>query len=105
MKKIYLSLAIVGAVLPYSFFIPFLVENGLDIPLLLSMLFANRISSFFATDFLLSCLIFWIFLYQETKKYRIKQWWVCMIATITIGLSCALPLFLYFRETRRDQIR
>jgi hypothetical protein len=98
-------LAIVGAVLPYSFFIPFLVENGLDIPLLLSMLFANRISSFFATDFLLSCLIFWIFLYQETKKYRIKQWWVCMIATITIGLSCALPLFLYFRETRRDQIR
>lgn len=104
MKNFYLLLAILGAVLPYSFFVPFLAENGLDLPLLLSLLFANKISSFFATDFLLSCLVFLVFLYQETKKYKIQQWWICVIATLTIGLSCALPLFLYFRETKRDQV-
>lgn len=105
MKHLYLILAIVGAVLPYSFFVPFLAENGLNLPLLGSMLFTNNISSFFATDFLVSCVIFWVFLYQETKKYRIGQWWVCILATLTIGLSFAFPLFLYFREVKREKAR
>ncbi|WP_335633106.1 DUF2834 domain-containing protein [Brevibacillus formosus] len=41
MKNLYLLLAILGAVLPYSYFIPFLRVNGLDIKLFTSELFAN----------------------------------------------------------------
>lgn len=98
MKYIYLCLAIVGAVWPYTYFIPFLREHGIDIKLFASELFANNISSFFASDFLISCLIFWVFLYQEVKKHNIKHWWIYIVATLTVGLSFSLPLFLYFRQ-------
>ncbi|MGG1660263.1 DUF2834 domain-containing protein [Brevibacillus sp. NRS-1366] len=98
MKSIYLLLAIAGAVLPYSHFVPFLQANGLNLALFTSQLFVNDISSFFATDFLICCVVFFLFLYQETKKRNIKYAWLYVVATLTIGLSFSLPLFLYFRQ-------
>ena len=49
-RKLYLFLAFVGFVLPYYFFVSFLVTNGPDLPLLFDQLFANDISTFFAAD-------------------------------------------------------
>jgi len=99
MRKIYLILAVIGAILPYYFFTSFLIEHGLDLNLILKQLFANQISTFFAVDFLISCIVFWVFMFVETKKYRIKEWWICLILTLTVGLSMALPLFLFFRHS------
>ena len=42
MKKLYLSLTIVGLVLPYYFFVLFLAANGLNLQLLFGQLFANN---------------------------------------------------------------
>lgn len=103
MKKLYIALAVAGTILPYAFFVPFLWTHGLDIPLLIEQLFANNMSSFFATDFLICCVVFWVFVYQETVRYRIKLWWVCIIANLLVGLSLALPLFLYFRTVACEQ--
>ncbi|QRG68464.1 DUF2834 domain-containing protein [Brevibacillus choshinensis] len=98
MKSFYLFLTIAGAILPYSHFIPFLRSHGLDVNLFVSELFANNISSFFATDFLICCLTFWVFSYHEARKHQMKHWWLYIVATLTIGLSFAFPLFLYFRR-------
>ena len=46
-KHLYLGLCVLGAALPYSQFLPFLREHGLDPRLIVEQLFANRISSFF----------------------------------------------------------
>jgi Terpene cyclase DEP1 len=46
-KSIYTLLAILGLVLPYSQFIPFILEHGFDIKLFFEQLFANKISGFF----------------------------------------------------------
>lgn len=97
MKKILLVLAFLGTVIPYFFFTPFLIRNGLDLVSIPPLLFVNHVSSFFAADFLISCLVFLIFVYSETKKHHIKQWWICILATFLVGLSLAFPLFLYFR--------
>jgi hypothetical protein len=43
MRRLYLLAVVLGLVLPYLYFIPFVVENGLDISLLISQLFASRI--------------------------------------------------------------
>jgi len=32
-----------------------------------------------------------------------KYWWAYLIATMTVGLSFALPLFLYFRERKLEE--
>lgn len=103
MKQLYIILAVLGTILPYLFFVPFLLTNGLNLALLIEQLFANQISSFFATDFFISCIVFWVYLYQETTHYRIKWWWVCILANLLVGLSLALPLFLYMRTLAMEQ--
>ncbi len=48
LQTTYLILCILGAILPYSQFVPFLLEHGLNLQLFFEQLFVNRISSFFA---------------------------------------------------------
>jgi len=52
-KNIYLFLCVLGAAIPYSQFVPWVMENGLPLGLLARQLFANRISAFFGLDVLL----------------------------------------------------
>jgi hypothetical protein len=100
MKKLHLLLAVIGFILPYYFFVSFLIENGLNLQLFFSQLFANNISSFFAVDLIITAIVFWVFLYQESQRWQISNWWVYIVTTLAIGPSFALPLFLYFRESR-----
>ena len=100
MKLPYLMLAIAGFVLPYYFLISFLATNGLNLSLLIEQLFATPISTFFAVDLLITAAVFWVFLYQEARRLRMKRWWVYVVATLFVGPSFALPLFLYFRAAR-----
>jgi len=97
-KNIYLTLAFIGLLIPYYFLFKFLAANGLDIPLLIQQLFADNISTFFALDLVISIIVFWVYLIAEANKLQMKNWWLYMLASLTVGLSFALPLFLYFRE-------
>lgn len=100
MKKwLYLLLAIVGFILPYYFFMSFLIENGFDLPLLYGQLFANDISTFFAVDLIITAIVFLVFLYSKFNKCC-RRLWLFTIATLVVGPSFALPLFLYFREVQ-----
>ena len=47
LSSVYLGLCVLGTMLPYSQFIPFLREHGLNIGLFVEQLFANRIAGFF----------------------------------------------------------
>jgi len=104
MRKLYLLMAVVGFVLPYYFFASFLVANGLNLQLLFSQLFANNISSFFAVDLIVSAIVFWAFLYRESQRCHMGNWWAYVLATLIVGPSFALPLFLYFREPRIEAL-
>ncbi|HJS18768.1 MAG TPA: DUF2834 domain-containing protein [Anaerolineales bacterium] len=101
-KNVYLVLALLGLVLPYWFFFQFLNTNGLNVALLIQQLFANDISTFFAVDLILSTIVFWIFTVGEASKYQMKNEWLYIFASLIVGLSFALPLFLYFRERRLE---
>ena len=104
MRKPYLSLAVIGFVLPYYFFVSFLIENGLDLQLLVSQLFANDISTFFAVDLIITAIVFLVFMYSEAQRYEMQNRWLYLIATLTLGPSFAFPLFLYFREGRIEAL-
>jgi FtsH-binding integral membrane protein len=103
MKKLYLGLAFVGTVWPYAHFVPFLMTHGLDLALFVQQAFANQIASFFAADLLVSWAVFWVFAFHEAARLRIKGWWICLVANLVVGLSLALPLFLWMRERQRDR--
>ena len=98
MKRLYLFLAVIGFVLPYYFFVSFLIENGFDLTLLFDQLFANDISTFFAVDLIITAIVFLIFMVQESRRYQMGNRWVYIVATLVVGPSFAFPLFLYFRE-------
>ena len=104
-KNIYLILALIGLILPYHFLFRFLGENGLNVSLLIAQLFANEISTFFAVDLVISIVVFWFYVQAEAEKLRMKNVWLYILASVTIGLSFALPLFLYFRKLRTLELR
>ena len=98
MRNLYLMLAVLGAVAPYSQFIPWLLQHGANIPLLLSELFSNRIGAFFGLDVAISAVVLIVFIHREGKKRKIAFLWMPIAATCVIGVSCGLPMFLYLRE-------
>ena len=104
MDKFYLALAVVGLVVTYYFFISFLLENGLNVGLLLAQLFATNISTFFAVDVVITAVTVILFAYQETRRLSMSNWWVYALATLLVGPSFALPLFLYARHGRFEAI-
>jgi hypothetical protein len=102
-KTLYLALCVVGAVLPYSLFIPFLLENGLDFRLIVEQMFSNRIGGSFALDVIVSSIVFWIFVFVEGRRAGVENLWVPIAANVVVGLSLGLPLFLYLRERRLEE--
>ena len=98
MKRLYLVAAFFGLVLPYYFFIRFILEFGFDPPLLFAQLAANDISLFFAVDLVITAIIFLVWAYYETNRLKMKNWWVFLVCTLLVGPSFSLPLFLYTRH-------
>ncbi|MEM9291789.1 MAG: DUF2834 domain-containing protein [Acidobacteriota bacterium] len=101
MKTVYLLAACVGAILPWWTFFPFLVENGVYPQTILTALYANGASSGLATDFFISCVVFWIFVVRDAKSIGLRGWWFVLPAAPLIGLSMAFPTYLYLRESHR----
>lgn len=99
-KSVYLILAVIGALLPYVFFIPFIIDNVLDLSLFIKLLFDNAVSTGFAADLLLSSLIFFGFMLQDRKENSVSlsRVEIAIMVNFLIGLSAAFPLYLYFRE-------
>ncbi len=98
-KNICLFLCVLGAAIPYSQFIPWLMESGLQLDLFVRQLFANRVSAFFGLDVLVSSAVLLVFMRVEGRLLRIRFRWLPIVGLCAVGVSLALPLFLYLRES------
>jgi hypothetical protein len=103
LRYIYLLLCVLGLAFPYSQFIPFLLENGLDFRLFFQQLSANRISSFFSLDVLVSAVVLIVFIISEGIRLKIRHLWLPIVGTFAVGVSLGLPLFLYIRQSNLDK--
>jgi len=109
MKRTYLLLTIIGTILPNIFvalesfnsgnfllyFKPIDTFNGM---------FANNISSAFIVDLLFIVVLFLIWTYQESQRYKLKHTYWVWAYTFAFGIAGGLPLFLYLRETNKKTI-
>ena len=102
LRHVYIGLCLLGAVLPYSQFVPWLDAHGLDLSLFFSELFSTRIGAFFGLDVLVSALVLFVFMTAEGRRLGMKKLWLPVIATIAVGVSLGLPLFLYMRQSTLD---
>jgi len=98
MKTFYLLCAVAGLVVPYSQFVPWVFEHGLDVKLLAIELFSTRIGAFFGLDVLVAAIALLAFIAWEGRRRDMKMLWLPVTATCLVGVSCGLPLFLLMRE-------
>ena len=102
-KNIYLILTIVGFFLPYYFVFKFYTANEMSTSAALAQLVSTDWGALFVADLTISVFAAWTFIYNEAKRLKMNYWWAYPIATMMVGLSFALPLFLYFRERQLEQ--
>ena len=102
-RHFYLVCCVLGMVLPYSQFVPWLLEHGLNVTLFFRELFANRISTFFVLDVVVSAIVLIWFIQTEGKRLRVRLLWLPTIGTLIVGVSFGFPLFLFLRQARLDR--
>ncbi|KXK23738.1 MAG: hypothetical protein UZ15_CFX003000503 [Chloroflexi bacterium OLB15] len=98
LKNFYLVCAIIGTIIPWLFFAHFFRTEGVNLSLFLSSLFANGAAGGFSADVLISILVFWVWSFTDANRHHISRWWLVLPASFLVGLSLALPLYLYLRE-------
>jgi hypothetical protein len=98
-QSLYLLLTIVGAIAPWYWILqdPAVLLSPM---LFLERSFANHIAIDLATDLIISAIAFWCFAAIELKRLGSSQRWLFVYVGLTlgVGVSCALPFFLYRRE-------
>ena len=105
MKKIYLVAAIIGATIPCFFFFQFIQLNGVNLSGFISALFINGAAGGVSADLLISSFVFWVFMFQQRKISDAPKPWLFIALNLGIGLSCALPAYLYAIETSHNAYR
>jgi hypothetical protein len=105
LKTIYLVLCFAGAIFPYWEFVPWVAQHGVNLPLLMRELFANRISAFFGMDVVLSAIVLITFMRVESARLNIPRRWIPVLAVLAVGISLGLPMFLYMRELRLEELK
>lgn len=95
MKSFYLVLAIVGAIIPLAFFAEFFLGSGSEAAPLdfVSALFVNGVAGGFTADLLISSFVFWGYMWN--RRGSGPKMFPFVALNLCIGLSCALPAYLY----------
>ena len=102
MKNTYLALAIVGAVVPYVFFLDFFADNGIALPAFVGALFVNGAAGGFTADLLITSFVFWLFMFSRRPDGPNPALFV--VLNLAIGLSCAFPAYLYWEARSKESL-
>lgn len=99
-RTAYLVLAIAGAIIPYAFFIQHVGEAGFAFGDFVAAVFANAAAGGFAADLVISSLVFWLVIIRQRLNRRGPPPLPFILLNLVVGLSCALPAWLYARTAR-----
>jgi hypothetical protein len=99
MRRAYLILAVLGAVVPYALFGP-LILQGAGVGVWMEQLLGAPAARGLTGDITVSALVFLVWSRVEARRLGMRRWWPYPLVMVTVGLSCAFPLFLWSREGR-----
>lgn len=98
LRMIYLGLAAWGAVHPMVYFLRWFGTEGWDVRAMIAAWHVNDASSGLVWDLTIAAVALTVWILAEVG---VRRNWVALIAvpaTFCIGVSCGLPLYLYFRS-------
>ena len=102
LRWIYLALAIIGTVLPMSYFITWFNENSWSIMAMVDAWHANASTSGLVWDLTIAAVTLTIFIIAEATARRDWLSLIAVPATYCVGVSCGLPLYLFLRSRPRN---
>jgi hypothetical protein len=97
-ERLLLALTVLGFVVPNVCLGIFFAEEGFDFSGYFSLWTASTPSTQLLLDLTIAALAFFVWAAVEGPRARIRRWWVCIPATLLVGLCFGLPLFLLMRE-------
>ncbi len=100
MRAFYLVAAVLGAIVPYVFFIGFFGGAGLGLPSFVAALFVNGAAAGFTADLIISSVVFLTYVFSRRGG---PNPWPFVALNLLIGLSCALPAYLYAGFQARER--
>ena len=97
LRLTYLALAVIGAVWPMRHFLAYLASNGGSLPGMFALWTANDAVTGLTLDLMISAtaLIVW-----ATAETLVRRNWFALVtipATLFVGVSFGLPLYLFLR--------
>ena len=98
LRNVYLGLAIVGAVLPMFYFVSWFNEFGWNLGALVEAWNVSDATTGLVYDLTVAAVALTIFVIADGIGRRDWASLICVPATFCIGVSCGLPLYLWFRS-------
>jgi len=98
MRWLFLALAVWGAVHPMYYFVSWFMENGWSIMAMVDAWHANDAASGLVWDLTIAAVTLTIWIVVEVARTRDWIRLLAVPATFCIGVSCGLPLYLFFRS-------
>ncbi len=97
MKTVYLIWAIIGTVVPVMFFLGVFHDEVVGLTGFIPAIFANGPAGGFTADLLITSFVFWTYMF--TTKGGPSPW-PFVVMNLFVGLSLALPAYLYWRTAQ-----
>ncbi|BCX72607.1 DUF2834 domain-containing protein [Acinetobacter bereziniae] len=103
MKRIYALLTLLGIILPFSQFILWLNQHGLNLTLFFQQIIDNPIAAFAWLDVIVTVVVIVVMVIQDGQQLKMNRLWVPVIASLMGGASVGLPLFLYMKQCHLER--
>lgn len=96
--RLLLVLTVAGFVVPNVCLGVFIAAEGFDIGGYFSLWTDSTPSTQLVLDLAIAALAFFVWAAFDGPRSGVRRWWVCIPATLLVGLCFGLPLYLYMRE-------
>jgi Terpene cyclase DEP1 len=101
--RLLLVLTVLGFVVPNVCLGIFIAEEGFDLSGYFSPLTDSTPSTQLLLDLAIASLAFFVWAAVDGPRAGVRRWWVCIPATLLVGLCFGLPLYLLMRERTLEQ--
>ncbi|MGR3494609.1 DUF2834 domain-containing protein [Citreimonas sp.] len=101
MRRLWLALALWGAVHPMYWFITYMAANGWSLSALIDAWYVNASTTGLVWDLTIAAITLTVWIVAETVRRKNWRGLLAIPAIYCIGVSCGLPFYLYLRDRGR----
>jgi Terpene cyclase DEP1 len=106
-RILYFVLAVAGVVMTWYYNLQFLRESGgsFDLVAFMAAGATNAASRSLSWDLTIACLAGLIWIFYESRRLRLRFFWIYIILAFGVAWAFAFPLFLFVRQGKLESMQ